>query len=72
MIHLFIFIFSERAARGGGGGGEGGAARLFFFPTVQQTTSGIGHRVKYFFSGLFSVTIFEVGNIYHGIQTPAR
>ena len=22
------------------------------------------------FSGLFSVTIFEVGNIYHGIQTP--
>ena len=44
---IFIFIFSERAASVGGGGG-GGAARLFIcslFP-VQQTTSGIGHRIK--------------------------
>ena len=41
----FIFIiFSERAARG-----EGGALPDFFFFLVfpiQQTTSGIGHRVK--------------------------
>ena len=42
----FIFIFSERAAWGGGGC----AARLSLmystrFP-VQQTTNGIGHRVK--------------------------
>ena len=44
-----FYFFSERAARGGGGVG-GGAARffLFLFP-VQQTTSGIGHRVKQFF-----------------------
>ena len=51
------FIFSERAARGGGGGG-GMRCQTFsfsvFFP-VQQTTSGIGHRVKYF---------FRVGNQY--------
>ena len=35
-------------------GGGGGAARLFFFFyfPVQQTTSGIGHRVKYIFCGL--------------------
>ena len=43
---IFIFIFSERAAWGGGGC----AARLSLmystrFP-VQQTTNGIGHRVK--------------------------
>ena len=41
-----ILIFSERAAPGGEG--EGGLEDfffLFFFP-VQQTTSGIGHRVK--------------------------
>ena len=44
---LFIYLFfspNEQRARGEGGG----AARLFlflFFP-VQQTTSGIGHRVK--------------------------
>ena len=45
---ISIFIFSERATRGGGGG-RGGAARHFFFFPVQQTTSGIGHRVKWFF-----------------------
>ena len=42
-----FLIFSPNEQRAGGGGG-GGAARLFlflFFP-VQQTTSGIGHRVK--------------------------
>ena len=34
--------------------GRGDAARLFFllfFSPVQQTTSGIGHRVKHFFLG---------------------
>ena len=50
-IILFCFLFfvflRTSSARGGEGGG---AARLFlflflFFP-VQQTTSGIGHRVK--------------------------
>ena len=45
----FCFVFlSERAARGGGGGG-GVRCQTFFFPPVQQTTSGIGHRVKVFF-----------------------
>ena len=47
-----LLIFPERAARRGGAGGGGeGAAILFFFP-VQQTTSGIGHRVKVVFFGL--------------------
>ena len=46
---FYLFIFSEQAARAGKGGG--GAARLLFFlfSPVQQTTSGIGHRVKKFF-----------------------
>ena len=44
---FFFFFFSERAARARGGGGRC-AARLFFFFffPIQQTTSGIGHRVK--------------------------
>ena len=45
--HLY-FIFSPDEQRGGGEGGEC-AARLFLFCSlfpVQQTTSGIGHRVK--------------------------
>ena len=45
---LFFIFFSERAARAGGGGG-GALPDFFFFSffsTVQQTTSGIGHRVK--------------------------
>ena len=46
-VIFIILFFSERAAHARGGGG-GGAARLIFFP-VQQTTSGIGHRVKQFF-----------------------
>ena len=43
-IPVVIFLFYERAARRG----RGGAARLFFFFffPVQQTTSGIGQRVK--------------------------
>ena len=43
---------------GGGGGGGGGMLPDFFFCSlfpVQQTTSGIGHRVKY---------VFRVGNQY--------
>ena len=40
---VFLFLFSERAKRIGGGD----APRLFFFSPVQQTTSGIGHLVKY-------------------------
>ena len=43
-----LSFFSELAARGGGGGGVAARHFFFFFP-VQQTTSGIGHRVKYFF-----------------------
>ena len=41
----------------GGGGGDGGGVRCqtFFFFFFQQVTSGIGHRVKYF---------FRVGNQY--------
>ena len=30
MIYLFIFIFSERAARAGGGEGGGGRCQTFF------------------------------------------
>ena len=46
---IFFVFFSPNEQRGGEGGG--GAARLFFFffSPVQQTTSGIGHRVKSFF-----------------------
>ena len=40
------YIFSERAARRGGGGGCAARLFLFLFFPVQQTTSGIGHRVK--------------------------
>ena len=43
---FFFFFFSERAARRGGGGALPDFFFLLFFP-VQQTTSGIGHRVKY-------------------------
>ena len=43
----FFLFFSERAARGGGRGGAlpDFFSSFFFFP-VQQTTSGIGHRVN--------------------------
>ena len=46
----------QNEQRGGGGGGVARPDFLFrpFFP-VEQTTSGIGHRVKYF---------FRVGNQY--------
>ena len=46
MRRVILFIFSERAVGGVGGGGM--LPDFFFcslFP-VQQTTSGIGHRVK--------------------------
>ena len=42
----FYFVFPEPAALGGG---EGGGCQTFSFCSlfpVQQTTSGIGHRVK--------------------------
>ena len=47
IFYLFL-IFSERVARGGGGRGGGALTDLFFFLffPVQQTTSGMGHRVK--------------------------
>ena len=48
----FYFILSERAAHGRGGRGRCHFFSSFFssfFPPVQQTTSGIGRRVKYFF-----------------------
>ena len=47
IFYFFIFLFfSERAARGGGGGGVRCQTFSFLFFPVQQTTSGIGHRVK--------------------------
>ena len=59
MRHVIFILFSSNEQRGGGGGGgSGGRCQTFFsfslFP-VQQTTGGIGHRVKYF---------FRVGNQY--------
>ena len=52
VLFLFLFFFSERAARAGDGRGALPDFFFFFFFPVQQTTSGIGHRVKkYFFSG---------------------
>ena len=57
MRRVFFILFYPYEQHGGRGGGGGCAARLFiflFFP-VQQTASGIGHRVKYF---------FRVGNQY--------
>ena len=47
-VSRYFPLFSPNEQRGGGGGGSGGGALpvcLFFFH-VQQTTSGIGHRVK--------------------------
>ena len=46
----FLIVFSPNEQRARGGGGEGDALPnfflfSFFFP-VQQTTGGIGHRVK--------------------------
>ena len=35
-----------------------------------QKPPGEVYGIRRFLPGLFSVTIFEVGNIYHGIQTP--
>ena len=48
IFYFLFFIFSPNEQRAGGGGG--GALPdffLFLFFPVQQTTSGIGHRVKY-------------------------
>ena len=47
----FILISPNEQCGGGEGGGEGGGIALldffyFHFSPVQQTTSGIGHRVK--------------------------
>ena len=42
---MFVFIFSERATLGGGGGALPDFLFCYFF-SVQQTMSGIGHRVK--------------------------
>ena len=45
---------ATRLGKKGGGGGGGGRCQtffFFFFLAVQQTTSGIGHRVKKFSSG---------------------
>ena len=59
MRRMMFILFSPNEQRGGWGGRGGGATRLFssslFFP-VQQTTSGIGHRVI-FFSGLATNTL---------------
>ena len=53
---LVLLYFLRTGSAGGGGGGEGAARlSLFLFFPVQQTTSGISHRVKYF---------FRVGNQY--------
>ena len=45
-VILFLFFLAERAARGLGGGGGALPVFLFVFFPVQQTTSGIGQRVK--------------------------
>ena len=44
-LFIFIYLFSPNEQRAGG---DGGALSDFFFVLfpVQQTTSGIGHRVK--------------------------
>ena len=46
---LFIYFLRTSSARGKGGGGALPDFFFFFFSPVQQTTSGIGHRVKKFF-----------------------
>ena len=43
---LFIFYFIFLRTSNARGGGRGAARLFFFFSPVQQTTSGIGHRVK--------------------------
>ena len=43
-----------------------GTVIVFFHGNVTTVITAVALK----FSGLFSVTIFEVGNIYHGIQTP--
>ena len=51
-VVFILFYFSPNEQRGGGGGEWGCVVRLFFshfFTPVQQTTSGIGHRVNQFF-----------------------
>ena len=50
----FTLLFSPNEQRGEGGGWNALPDSVFF--PVQQTTSGIGHRVKYF---------FRVGNQYY-------
>ena len=50
IFNFYFFIFSPNEQRAGGGGGGGGGALpdffFFLFSPVQQTTSGIRHRVK--------------------------
>ena len=43
---IFIFIYFLRTNSALGGGGEGALPYFFFSFSVQQTTSGIGHRVN--------------------------
>ena len=57
MRRVILTLFSPNEQRGGGGEGERRCHTFFsiWFP-VQQTKSGIGHRVKYFF-GLAANTL---------------
>ena len=48
MRHVVFILFPPNEERGGEGVRCQTSSLLFSFP-VQQTTSGIGHRVKYFF-----------------------
>ena len=65
-MRLVILIYFLRTSSVGGGGGGRCAAKLFLFCSlfpVQQTTSGIGHRVKKF---------FRVGNQYAECEKQRR
>ena len=58
-----LFLFSPNEQRGGGK--RALPDFIFIFSPVQQTTSGIGHRVEYFFSGSQPHNALNVRNSNH-------
>ena len=60
----FFFFFSPNEQRAGGGRGALPDCFCLFFVPVQQTTSGIGHHVKYqvVFFGLLATNALNVRN----------